>query len=102
MESSPAAKKIKKWVGEPSLKGNKAGRQTRKGGYEPGASCQGHPGVGEPVGCCIEVKQVSPGSSRCGFDLWAYLGGERFPQGGNTLWGADLFARFGSARFHIS
>lgn len=38
---------------------------------------------------------MSPGSSRCGFDLWAYLGG-------NTLWGADLFARFGSARFQFS
>lgn len=65
-------------------------------------NCQGHPGVGEPVGCYVEVRQVSPGSSRCGFGLWAYLGGERFPQVGNTFWGADPFARFGSARFQFS
>lgn len=58
MESNPAAKNIKKEVGEPSLKGNKAGRQTRKGGYEPWGNCQGHPGVGEPVGCCTEVRKA--------------------------------------------
>lgn len=44
------------------------------------------------------MRQVSPGSSSPGFDLWAYPGGERSPRGGDALRGADLFAGLGSAR----
>lgn len=43
----PSCRKIKQVVGKCSLKGKKASRQARRGGYEPGGGgCQGHPGAG--------------------------------------------------------
>lgn len=46
----PSCKNIKKGVGEPGLKGNKAGRQARKGEYEPGGKLPGPPWGGGASG----------------------------------------------------
>lgn len=48
--------KIKQEVGEPSLKGKKAGRQIRKGGSEPGGKLPGPPWAGGSSGLLYRGK----------------------------------------------
>lgn len=73
MESNPAAKRLKSGRrSRPERERGWQAGQERRGGDETGVGgCQGHPGVGGAGRLLPRVRQVSPGSSRCGFDLWA-------------------------------